>query len=119
IVAKCSDREHRGLEIWLFKRSPSMRPAPSRRAASPLKTASLVMATLLIGGAAAVGGLWAAGVEIPFLRREPDHRGLVPVPITTRTIPAYTNVTRDYLLLPEKGIPNYMYLPPEMAQQLG
>ena len=96
-----------------------MRPATSRRATSPLKTIVLGMLTLLIGAAATVGGLWAAGVDLPFLKSEPDYTGMVAVPITTRTIPAYTRVTRDYLLIPEKGIPKYMYLPPEMAKQLG
>ena len=43
---------------------------------------------------------------------------MVAVPITTRTIPAFTNVTRDYLLIPEKGTPKYLYLPPEMAKHL-
>jgi hypothetical protein len=44
---------------------------------------------------------------------------MVAVPITTRPIPAYTSVTRDYLLIPEKGVPKYMYLPPEMTKQMG
>jgi Flp pilus assembly protein CpaB len=95
-----------------------MRPKGSRRSTSSLKTVALVLTALLIGGAATVGGLWAAGVDLPFLNREPDTRGMMKVPITTRKIPAFTNVTRDYLLIPEKGTPKYLYLPPEMAKHL-
>jgi Flp pilus assembly protein CpaB len=96
-----------------------MRPATSRRAKSPFKTIVLGAFTLLIGAAATIGGLWAAGVDLPFLQMAQDHRGMVAVPITTRPIPAYTKVTRDYLLIPEKGVPKYLYLPPEITKQMG
>lgn len=95
-----------------------MRPATSRRAKSSLKTIVLGAFTLLSGAAATVGGLWAAGVDLPFLKSKPDHTGMVAVPITTRTIPAYTRVTRDYLLIPEKWEPMFTYLPTEMVKQL-
>ena len=96
-----------------------MRPAPSRRSASPLKTGFLVLMTLLLGGGATVGGLWAAGVDIPFLKSKPDYTGMVAVPISTQRIPAYTRVTRDHLLIPEKSIPKYVYLPPEYVKAVG
>jgi len=38
--------------------------------------------------------------------------------MASRVIPAYTRVTRDFLLVADRGLPNYMYLPPEMAKQL-
>jgi Flp pilus assembly protein CpaB len=96
-----------------------MRPATSRHARSPFNAFALGAFALLIGAAATVGGLWAAGVDLPFLDAGPDTRGMVAVPLTTRPIPAYTKVTRDYLLIPDKGIPKYMYLPPEMVKQMG
>jgi Flp pilus assembly protein CpaB len=96
-----------------------MRSAPSRRTRSPLKTFTLGVFALLVGAAATIGGLWAAGVELPFLKWGPDVRGMVAVPITTRDIPAYTKVTRDYVLAPNTGAPKYMYLPPAMAKQMG
>jgi Flp pilus assembly protein CpaB len=95
-----------------------MRPAASRRAKSPFKPIGIGASALLIGAVATVGGLWAAGVDLPFLRSGPDTRGMVAIPIAARPIPAHTKVTRDYLLIPEKGVPKYIYLPPEVAKKL-
>ena len=44
---------------------------------------------------------------------------MVAIPITTRLIPAYAKVTRDYLLTPDKGTPKFLYLPPAMVKQMG
>jgi Flp pilus assembly protein CpaB len=86
---------------------------------SPYKTASLLVVALLGGGIATVGGLWAAGVEIPFLKRGPDVRGKVRVLINPRPILAYTKLTRDDLLVPETNSPKYMYRSPEEVKRLG
>ena len=97
-----------------------MRPATSRRAKSPLKTIVLGTLTLLFGAAATVGGLWAAGVDLPFLKSEPDHTGMVAVPIHDADHPGLSRGSRATTCSsPRRGLPKYMYLPPEMAKQLG
>jgi len=99
-----------------------MKRVSTRRLAgssSSYKTASLLLFTLLGGGIATVAGLWAAGVEIPFLKMGPDLRGKVAVPTNPRPILAYTKLTRDDLLVPETHLPRYMYLSPEDVKRLG
>jgi len=99
-----------------------MKRVSTRRLAgssSSYKTASLLLVTLLGGGIATVAGLWAAGVEIPFLKMGPDLRGKVAVPTNPRPILAYTKLTRDDLLVPETHLPRYMYLSPEDVKRLG
>ncbi|MGB2612416.1 MAG: RcpC/CpaB family pilus assembly protein [Isosphaeraceae bacterium] len=99
-----------------------MKRVSTRRLAgssSSYKTASLLLVTLLGGGIATVAGLWAAGVEIPFLKMGPDLRGKIAVPTNPRPILAYTKLTRDDLLVPETHLPRYMYLSPEDVKRLG
>jgi Flp pilus assembly protein CpaB len=96
-----------------------MRSTASRHASSPLKAVALVTMALLVGVAATAGGLWVAGVDLPFLKHGPDTRGMVAVPISARLVPAYTRVSRDYLIAPETGLLKYSYLPPKVAEQLG
>jgi Flp pilus assembly protein CpaB len=79
---------------------------------------TLILFTLLLGAGGTVGGLWVAGVPLPFVTRAPDYRGLVPVPVTATQIPAYSRVTRDYLLEPGTGRPRYIHLPPETVEKL-
>ncbi|MBV9125611.1 MAG: hypothetical protein JO112_19855 [Planctomycetes bacterium] len=38
---------------------------------------------------------------------------MVPVPVSAKMIPAYTQVTRDYLLNPKTGILQVIYVPPQ------
>jgi hypothetical protein len=93
-------------------------PLRSGGSSSPYRTPALVFAALVGGVVATVGGLWAMGVDIPFLRREPDVRGMVAVPTNPRPIPAYTKVARDDLLVGETRRPRYMYLAPEAVKRM-
>jgi Flp pilus assembly protein CpaB len=72
------------------------------------------MAPRIIGGTAVgvavilatVGTLWATGtIDLPFFKKTearapapPSYDGMVLVPVSAKTIPAYTRVTRDYLI---------------------
>lgn len=94
-----------------------MRSARSRQSSSPLGTAGLVAAAVGVGALVMVGGLWLAGMPLPFGNREPDYRGFVRVPIATRPIPAFTRITRDYLLIAESGTPSLMPVREDLVQR--
>ena len=52
-------------------------------------SAALGAVVLLVGAAATLGGLYAAGVELPFLKKAgPDYTGMVEIPLSGSAIPA-------------------------------
>jgi Flp pilus assembly protein CpaB len=65
---------------------------------------------------AGIGVLWATGVinprEMLGLSSPPPRAGMVPVPISARAIPAYTQVTRDHIWNPQMGELSVVYLHP-------
>ena len=96
-----------------------MRPNPSRRARSPLNSIMLGTLVLLFGAAATIGGLWAAGVELPFLKSGPDTRGMVAVPLATRMIPAHTKVNARLPAHSRQGAPEIPVFAPGDGQANG
>jgi Flp pilus assembly protein CpaB len=82
------------------------------------------MVVVAVAGAALLlAGLWEVGAVNLDRLFGPSHEGMVAIPTPAREIPAYTRVTRDYLL-DQKGHPSLMYLPPDavtpqMYTQLG
>ncbi len=84
-----------------------MRPIkPNARRRSLWRSVLLAIAAIVIGGAGTVGAL--AAFKVIDLSRlwgtKLDHpAGYVGIPLSARSIPAYTEVTRDYLLNPKTG----------------
>ena len=84
-----------------------MRPIkPNARRRSLWRSVLLAIGAIAIGGAGTVGAL--AAFKVIDLSRlwgtRPDHpAGYVGIPLSARSIPAYTEVTRDYLLNPKTG----------------
>ncbi|MCP9442417.1 MAG: hypothetical protein NNA20_07470 [Nitrospira sp.] len=67
---------------------------------------------VVLGAGLAIAVLWALGAVTFDRLFGPSHDGMVAVPTPSRVIPAYTRVTREYLLN-EKGNLSFMYLPPD------
>jgi hypothetical protein len=73
------------------------------RPVNPRSHGSFPARTALLGILAGLGVVVAILVtlvvsgQLPFFHWKIDHRGMVPVPICARPIPAYAMVTRDYL----------------------
>lgn len=81
----------------------------SRSFFSPL----LMGLVVVVGAGLTLAGLWAVGaVNLERLGFGPSHEGMIAIPMPSRAIPAYTKVTREYLL-DEKGNLSLMYLPPD------
>ena len=94
-----------------------------RRRKRSLVSPLLMVVLVPVVAGLAVAGLWAAGALNLDRLFGPSHEGMVAVPTPAREIPAYTRVTRDYLL-DQKGHLSLMYLPPDavtpqMYAQLG
>ena len=86
-----------------------MRPIkPNTRRRSLWRTVLLALVAIVIGGAGTVAAL--AGLKVIDLANwlsggtKPDHpAGWIAIPLSARSIPAYTEVTRDYLMNPKTG----------------
>jgi hypothetical protein len=91
-----------------------MRPVRSRPSGVPLKTVVLLACLLTpVAAVGAIGTLWFTGhIDLPFLSRNRIPPGRVPVPISSRFIPAYTKLTRDYIM-DENANVKYYYVTPE------
>ena len=64
-------------------------------------------------GAAALATMWGAGwIHFPWEGRNQIPAGWVAVPVSARTIPAYTKMTRDYIINPKTMTLEFIYLPP-------
>ena len=79
---------------------------PNARRRSLWRTVLLALGAIVIGGAGTVGGLAAFKVidpaQLAFWRsKHPIPAGWIPIPVCARPIPAYTMVTRDYLIDPQ------------------
>lgn len=71
---------------------------------------------LIFGG---VGILWAMGVIDPMrlmgLSAQKGHAGLVAVPVSAQTVPAYAQMTRDHLWNAKAGDLSVVYLQPKQV----
>jgi Flp pilus assembly protein CpaB len=91
----------------------TMRPIQSRQRGSRARAALLGTSAIVVAVVGTVATLVALGhMQLPFWRRTVDHTGMVRVPIRIRPIPAYTMITRDYLMDPKTGeLAGAWYLP--------
>ena len=76
---------------------------PNTRRRSLWRTVLLAIVAIVVGGAGTVAALAVFKVidpaKLAFWRsKEADPAGWIPIPICARPIPAYTTVTRDYLI---------------------
>jgi Flp pilus assembly protein CpaB len=86
--------------------------AASRR---PFGWSGLLLATVImtLGVGGTFGALWAAGVvDLSAWRREGVPTGWIAVPASAQEIPAYTKLTRQYILEAETGKMKFIHLPP-------
>ena len=79
---------------------------PNTRRRSLWRTVLLAILAIAVGGAGTVAALAYFNVidaaKLAFWRsREADPTGWIPIPMCARPIPAYTKVTRDYLMDPK------------------
>lgn len=98
-----------------------MRASATRRGMSPLSVFGLILITLVIGGFACVGSLWALGVEMPWMKKaapKPKPTG-TPIFLSSRPIPAYTKVTRDFLFDAKTAEPSVGYFRPDHIKEHG
>lgn len=91
---------------------------PSTRGRPLWRTVLLVLAATAVGVAGTVAGLAALKVIDPaklafWNSKDTIPAGWIPIPICARPIPAYTTVTRDYLIDPKTGRWLVDYRPPE------
>src|SRR5947209_8268548 len=87
---------------------------PPRRSLGP----ALFLGLLVLVGLLGIGGTLLALSGVSFFKRpasEPSHEGMVALPVSAKPIPAYTQVTRDYLLDPATGTLKVVYVRPEEA----
>ena len=83
-----------------------MRPIqPNTRRRSLWRTVLLSLGAIVIGGAGTVAALAGLKViDLAKLWRKPDHpANYVAIPLSARPIPAYTEVTREYLMNVKTG----------------
>ena len=81
---------------------------PNTRRRSLWRSVLLTLLAIVIGGAGTVATLAALKVidpaKLAFWRSQETHpAGWISIPLSARPIPAYTEVTRDYLLNPKTG----------------
>jgi hypothetical protein len=96
-----------------------MRPVRSRQSSIPLKTVVVLGCFLLpVAAVGAIGTLWFMGqIELPFLSRgERIPPGRVRVPYSARPIPAYTKITRDWIM-DEHANYKYYYVEPQDVEK--
>lgn len=98
---------------------------PDNRRRSGWRTLLLILVAIPVGGAGTVAALGAMHVvdleKLAFWRKPVTiPPGWVGIPVCTRPIPAYTAVTREYLLDPEArdGSWKLDYQPPEKVAEL-
>lgn len=95
-----------------------MRPIKPNIRRRPLwRTVLLALLAIVIGGAGTVGALAGFKVIDParlaFWRSKKTHpKGWIPIPLSARSIPAYTAVTRDYLMNAKTGEQELDWRPP-------
>ena len=96
-----------------------MRPIQPNTHRRPLwRTVLLCLVAIVIGGAGTVATLVGLKVIDPaalaFWRTKEAHPpGWIPVPLSGRLIPAYTEVTRDHLMNPKTGARTEFWEPPK------
>jgi hypothetical protein len=96
-----------------------MRPVRSRPSGVPLKTVVWLGCLLTpVAAVGAIGTLWFTGhIELPFLSRgERIPPGTIPVPRSSRFIPAYTKITRDSIIDEQANV-KYYYVKPQDAEK--
>ncbi len=102
-----------------------MRPIkPSTRRQSLWRTVLLALGAIIFGGAATVVVLGMTKVipweKMVFWRLEPKAEpipvGWIAVPVAARPIPAYTLITKEFLINPKTGGYEMVWTPPEMAK---
>ena len=92
---------------------------PNMRHRSPWRTVLLALVAIVIGGAGTVAALACLKVidpaKLAFWRTQgkPIPAGWIPIPLSARPIPAYTMVTRDYLMNPKTAQWVLVYKPPK------
>ena len=95
-------------------RTPS-RSYAARRRPPILNPAAITAVTLF----AVIGALWITGIFNPyryfFGPKAPSTRGLVAVPVSAVTIPAYTRIVRDHLWNSQIGSFAVIYLRPDQV----
>jgi Flp pilus assembly protein CpaB len=91
-----------------------MRPVvpSSRRGISVGTLFLLLLMVLLVGGGGTLGTLWALGVPLPFMHREPV---LVRIPANFRPIAALSTVSREDLINPEARSVAYIEMRPDQT----
>lgn len=97
-----------------------MKASAARRGMSPLIVFSFILITLVIGAFATVGSLWALGFEMPWAKKplKPKPTG-TPVFLSSRAIPAYTKITRDFLFDAKTAEPTVGYFRPDQIKEHG
>ena len=97
-----------------------VRPGPS-----PLARVITLLVAMVVGGGGLVFVLAATGVvQLPWMARKDasaakvEPKG-VQVLLSARAIPAYTKITRDYIIDDKTGEYTYTYLPEEDARREG
>ncbi len=91
---------------------------PNTRHRSVWRTVLLTLLAIVIGGAGTVAALAALRVidpaKLAFWRgKEAIPADWIPIPLSARAIPAYTTVTRDYLMNPKTAEWIVVYRPPK------
>ncbi|MGO9111851.1 MAG: hypothetical protein ACLP9L_21705 [Thermoguttaceae bacterium] len=99
-----------------------MRPIKPNTRHRPLwRTVLLAFLAIVIGGAVTVAALAGLKVidpaKLAFWRQkvEPIPADWVPVPVPVRAIPAYTMVTKDFLINPKTGAWEVVWSPPNLV----
>jgi len=103
-----------------------MRPIkPNTRRRSLWRTVLLAILAIVIGGAGTVFLLGVTKVidfeKLAFWRTtpKPDHAaGWIPVPLSSQSIPAYTAITRNYLMNPKTGARTEKWESPKDVENL-
>ncbi|MGO8691932.1 MAG: hypothetical protein ACLQLG_20110 [Thermoguttaceae bacterium] len=96
---------------------------PNMRHRSLWRTVLLALVAIVIGGAGTVAALAVFKVidpgKLAFWRtpERPIPADWIPIPLSARPIPAYTMVTRDYLLNPKTAQWVLVYKPPKAVPQ--
>jgi hypothetical protein len=101
---------------------------PKTRGRKSSKNALLVVGLLLVGGVAAIGTIMMVGdMKLPFFnktveardKKAEDHAGKIPVPLSAKTITAYTQVTMESVWDTKGQKPKVAFLDPKQSEEMG
>ncbi len=99
----------------------TMRPAYAHSGGtSVVSTIVTALLVFFVCSAGVVATLWALGVDLASWKPKaggPARPAGVPVPLTSRRLPAYHLLNRDDIINTETGEPLVIYLPPEQVAE--